>query len=269
MFTSTVLSTIAARAPNDNMESIAVAMKHFGVEAELHKPHRLAHFLAQMAHETAGWNWDREIWGPTEAQKRYEGRLDLGNTQPGDGSRFRGRGPIQLTGRSNYRQFSLWAKRVSPSAPDFTLLPDAVNSDPWEGLSAIWYWDSRKLNALADMNELREITRRVNGGFNGLTERYRYYDRAALVLLGYGPKDVLTFQRAAGLKQDGICGPQTRSALHARLVAAPAVMFNKPIPVLIPDYSKPAGERSGRETWLEVLVGVCIAAVLGSILAFG
>src|SRR5690606_17393021 len=72
------------------------------IEFEITAPTRLAAFLAQVGHESGGFVYAREIWGPTEAQKRYEGRKDLGNTQPGDGSRFRGRGLIQITGRANY-----------------------------------------------------------------------------------------------------------------------------------------------------------------------
>src|SRR6185503_12838834 len=67
------------------------------------QPQRIAMWLAQIGHESGGFVYTREIWGPTPAQSRYEGREDLGNTQPGDGKRFIGRGLIQTTGRANYQ----------------------------------------------------------------------------------------------------------------------------------------------------------------------
>ena len=75
-------------------------------EYEINTPLRLAAFIAQIAHESGDFKYTREIWGPTKAQIGYEGRLDLGNTVPGDGKRYRGRGLIQITGRSNYVKLS-------------------------------------------------------------------------------------------------------------------------------------------------------------------
>ncbi|ULH18273.1 hypothetical protein MF271_22685 (plasmid) [Deinococcus sp. KNUC1210] len=72
-------------------------------DAGIDMPPRLSHFLAQVTHESGGFRWMVEIWGPTPAQIRYEGRLDLENTEPGDGFRYRGRGPMMLTGRGNFR----------------------------------------------------------------------------------------------------------------------------------------------------------------------
>lgn len=233
ILTADHLSAIAGTATNDNMRSTVAGLAKAG--AGLERPHRLAHYLGQLAHESSGWRYDREIWGPTAAQKRYEGRADLGNTQPGDGSRFRGRGPIQITGRANYRSFAAWAQKLDGRAPDFEADPEAVNTDPWEGLGPIWYWSvgnptRASLNGLADANDLTAITRRINGGTNGLADRQARYVRAALVLVGYGATEVRRFQKEAGLTADGIAGPKTLAALHAKLKAMPVVQFSATTP---------------------------------------
>ncbi|TRD16984.1 glycoside hydrolase family 19 protein [Palleronia caenipelagi] len=219
-----------SKPPAHNTGPVLAALTAHAVDMGLRKPHRLAHFLSQLAHESQGFIYDQEIWGPTAAQRRYEGRLDLGNTQPGDGKRFKGRGPIQITGRGNYRRFTLWCSALNPLAPDFERDPDAVNSDPWEGLTAIWYWDTgnptgRSLNRYADDNDIEMITRRINGGLNGYEDRLECYDRTALLMLGFRAEDVIGFQRHAGIRADGLSGPQTRGALHAALLNAPDVIF--------------------------------------------
>lgn len=210
-----------------NAKSVVEGLAAYGLQVGLFQPHRLAQFLAQILHESGAFNYDREIWGPTPAQKRYEGRTDLGNVQKGDGSRYRGRGPIQITGRTNYRAFTKWARKIDAKAPNFETNPEAVVTDPWEGLGPIWYWDvgnpdGRSLNRYADDNNIEMVTRRVNGGFNGYADRVNWYVRAALVLLGYGPTEVKRFQTdhpEAGAA-DGIAGEKTRMALHKALSGA-------------------------------------------------
>lgn len=137
---------------------------------------RMAHFLAQVMHESGGFRWLREIWGPTDTQRRYEGRRDLGNTKSGDGERFMGRGLIQLTGRANYKEFS---EAIGVDCLD---KPALLESSPYAVLAAGWYWHTRRLNDLADEDGIRRITRKINGGLNGLEDRIRYLDRAKLVL---------------------------------------------------------------------------------------
>lgn len=210
----------------ENARSVAVALQQFGGSAGLLVPHRLAQYLAQLAHESAGFRYDREVWGPTAAQLRYEDRADLGNTQPGDGRKFAGHGPIQVTGRYNHRKYTQWSRKVFPgrAVPDFEQSPELINTDPWEGLTGIWYWDAgnpegRSLNRYADSGDVEMITRRINGGLNGYKDRIEWLVRFSLVMLGYRAGDVAAAQRALGLeKVDGIAGPKTRAALHRALV---------------------------------------------------
>lgn len=217
------LALIADRPPNANMASVLAGFTLRGPAAGLDRPHRLAHYVAQLAHESGAFAHDREVWGPTPAQRRYDTRTDLGNTpeEDGDGFRLRGRGPIGVTGRTNYLMFTAWARRIDPGAPDFVEDPDALLTDPWEGLSPIWYWETRGLNAYADRGDAEMLTRKINGGLNGYDDRLRRYTRAALVLLGYRPEEVRRYQDATGLSVDGIAGPRTRAALHRDLVALP------------------------------------------------
>lgn len=221
-----------------NARSLLAALDAQG--ADLAPPHRMAAFLAQVMHETGRLRFDREVWGPSVQQRRYDtGPLAerLGNTpEPdGDGERFRGRGLIMLTGARNYRLFRDWCRRQGFNPPDFAAEPDAVLGDPWEGLSAVWYWQAgnptgASLSRLADEGDLESLTRAINGGLTGLADRARYYARAALVLLGRRPGDLRAWQGEQGLTADGVPGPRTRAALHRALLAltAPA---DRPYPV--------------------------------------
>jgi predicted chitinase len=140
------------------------------------QPHRLAHFLVQELHESGGFRYDKELANGAA----YEGRKDLGNTQKGDGVKFKGRGPEQITGRANYSRFTKWVRGFPPDAPDFTVKPDLVNTDPFEGLTAIWFWSvgtGKSLNVYADRNDIEMITRKVNGDLNGYDDRLDYCAR--------------------------------------------------------------------------------------------
>ncbi len=142
------------------------------VEADIVTSQRQAAFLAQLAHESGELRFFEEL----SSGEQYEGRKDLGNTEPGDGRRYKGRGPIQLTGRANYRA----AGRAL--GIDLEGNPTRAGDVDVGFRVAAWYWTSRGLNALADAGDFREITRRINGGFNGLAEREAYYRRALEVL---------------------------------------------------------------------------------------
>ena len=148
----------------------------------INTPARVAAFLAQIGHESGRLQFSREIWGPTPAQVRYEGRKDLGNTQPGDGRRFSGRGLIQTTGRDNYRTTRDGLRKFVQSAPDFEADPARLEEPQWAALSAAWYWHSRGLNALADAGDFRRITVRINGGTNGMADRLALWAKAKDVL---------------------------------------------------------------------------------------
>ncbi|MBN7406895.1 lysin A [Mycobacterium phage prophiGD27-1] len=141
---------------------------------------RIAMWLAQVGHESAGFNATEEY----ASGAAYEGRADLGNTQPGDGVRFKGRSWIQITGRSNYGLFSQWAfkQRLVSTPTYFVDHPIELADLKWAGVGAAWYWTVARsdINALSDRQDLETVTRRINGGTNGLADRRDRYNRALL-----------------------------------------------------------------------------------------
>ena len=147
---------------------------------EIDTPLRASAFLAQIAHESAELRFMEEIWGPTAQQKKYEPPSDvatrLGNTEPGDGFRYRGRGPIQITGRFNYKKFGDLLGVDLIGNPDLAATPQFAFS------TAGLFWKMNGLNELADVQDFITITRRINGGLNGLADRQRYYEIAKNVL---------------------------------------------------------------------------------------
>lgn len=160
--------TVAARMgfPADTAFALEETCIRFGIDTTLRK----AHFLAQVAHESREGRYMEEI----ASGAAYEGRADLGNTQPGDGRRFKGRGLIQLTGRFNYIAYSLARYGDDRAVRN----PEMVARLPDAALAAGWYWRVRGINALADRDDLEAVTRRVNGGLNGLEDRRRCLARA-------------------------------------------------------------------------------------------
>lgn len=134
---------------------------HFRTYGILDTPLRLAHFMGQCAHESGGFIYMEEI----ASGAAYEGRANLGNTQPGDGRRYKGRGPIQLTGRANYRKFGSDIGIALEEHPEIAAVPSIGM------MTACKYWKDRGLNELADADDLTGITKRINGGTNGLADR--------------------------------------------------------------------------------------------------
>jgi predicted chitinase len=140
------------------------AMKEF----EINTPKRQAAFLAQIAHESGELKYMEEI----ASGEAYEGRASLENTQTGDGKRYKGRGPIQLTGRGNYRKAGAALKLDLEGKPELAAEP--ANGCRISG----WFWKTHGLNELADKDEFRQITRRINGGYNGEARREEFFKRA-------------------------------------------------------------------------------------------
>ncbi|GAA7757495.1 chitinase [Cupriavidus sp. SHE] len=146
------------------------------LQFEISTPTRSAAFLAQVGHESGQLRLLREIWGPTPAQIRYEGRADLGNTEPGDGKRYMGRGLIQITGRKNYLLcgFDLHL--------DLIAHPELLEQAEHAAASAGWYWHTHNLNRFADAGDFVGLTRAINGGTNGIADRRALWNTAKQVL---------------------------------------------------------------------------------------
>ena len=151
--------------------------------SECNTVQRKAAWLAQVGHESGCLRYTREVWGHTQQQLRYEGTplaTRLGNTRKGDGYRYRGRGLIQITGRANYRQCT---ERMAGlvhgiDVPDFEDEPELLEQPDWASLTAALYWRTRNLNRFADSGDFAELTRRINGGYNGLAHRQTLYTAA-------------------------------------------------------------------------------------------
>ena len=144
-------------------------------EFEINNIARIAAFIAQVAHESGSLRYKEEI----ASGAAYEGRRDLGNIYPGDGKRFKGRGIIQLTGRSNYA----WASRQLKI--DLIKNPSTATEPIISSRIACLYWKSRGLNQYADINTqeaFKEITRKINGGYNGWQDRLNHWNIAKQVL---------------------------------------------------------------------------------------
>ncbi|MBP0492138.1 glycoside hydrolase family 19 protein [Pararoseomonas indoligenes] len=177
LITSPVLRALGWTDPVGYAPAMDAACARYGITGR----QRMACFLAQVGHESLKGFYTKEVWGPTKAQAGYEGRIDLGNTQPGDGSRFRGRGLIQVTGRANYTKA---AKALGKTLDE---LPAWLEGREGAVTSAAWWWEQAGCNALADKATSRiafdSLTRRINGGLNGGEERWKLY-QAALKALG-------------------------------------------------------------------------------------
>ena len=148
------------------------AMGHYQIVGT----NRVAAFIAQIGHESGQLKYVKEIWGPTAAQAKYEGRKDLGNTVAGDGSKYRGRGLIQITGRANYIACG------EGLGLDLIKQSELLEKPQHACMSAAWFWATKGLITLTDAGQFDKITRRINGGQNGAADRQALYARALKVL---------------------------------------------------------------------------------------
>jgi putative chitinase len=213
MLTQEILSKIAANAKADVVAALLHQEPVLNDKYAINTPLRMAHFLAQTGHESAGFtaiveNLNYRVQALTAtfgsritaAQAAQFGRDDatgqranqteianivyggswgarnLGNTQPGDGSKFLGRGLIQVTGRSNYTAAATIIVKSLDDTVTYFATPDGAVE------SAAWFWTAHKLNALADDNNIEQITRVINGGTAGLDDREAYLARAKAAL---------------------------------------------------------------------------------------
>lgn len=147
--------------PERAAELALSANVHFPAYGIMESELRLAHFMAQLIHESGSFRYMEEI----ASGAAYEGRADLGNTQAGDGKRYKGRGPIQITGRANYKEYGRRIGIDIENHPEIAAMPSI-------GLHlALEYWKTKGLNAAADADDVLTITKRINGGTNGLADR--------------------------------------------------------------------------------------------------
>lgn len=155
----------ANRALIDTMYSdLIYGMSAYGINTKK----RENYFIAQIAHESGELRYMEEL----ASGKDYEGRRDLGNVEAGDGVKFKGRGLIQITGRANYQIIS------EALGCDFISKPELLSKSKYAVLSACWFWKKKGLNEYADKGMFQTITRRINGGLNGLNYRLKYLERA-------------------------------------------------------------------------------------------
>ena len=168
------LKSIMKGAKDSDIETFLEPIKKVMDKYEINTPLRIAHFLAQVGHESGSLRYKQEI----ASGAAYEGRRDLGNTMPGDGRKFKGHGLIQITGRANHKSYADYV-----GDPDLVEHPERMGTEPEHSAGAAgWYWMTRKLNPYADNDDILTITKRINGGINGLADRKDYLARAKRAL---------------------------------------------------------------------------------------
>lgn len=164
-----VLPLAAASKIERYFEPLKAGMVKYGITTPL----QMAHYIAQLGHESMSFLYTEEL----ASGAAYEGRKDLGNKLAGDGRRFKGRGLVQLTGRANYTAYSKF------TGIDYLSDPTVLSSDPMVAVDvSCWFWTDRGLAALAERDDVKAVTKRINGGYNGLDDRMQNLRRAKAVL---------------------------------------------------------------------------------------
>ena len=192
------INTAAAKQHVDMIDdNLPGLMERF----EINTPLRIAHFLAQCAHESDSFAALEEY----ASGRAYEGREDLGNVRPGDGVKFKGRGLIMVTGRANYRAFTSWMRTVITGSPDFEAQPELLDDKEWSAWSAIWFWTVKRINVVADRDDLRAVTKIVNGGYNGYADRAAKLVRAKAIFTA-AQGDIIAANQNAPVLRRGMKG---------------------------------------------------------------
>ena len=175
MITESQLKTAMKGISKDNIVKYLYPLNTYLPKYGISTPLRITHFLAQVGHETLSFLYYKEL----ASGSAYEGRKDLGNVEVGDGVKFKGRGAIQITGRANYAKVSKFIFN------DDRLLknPELLELPNYGILAACWFWTTHNLNSFADKDDILSITRRINGGTNGLEDRKERLIRAKKALL--------------------------------------------------------------------------------------
>lgn len=162
------LKAVYKEATEENLNRFLEPLNKAFDEFEINTPQRMRMFLAQIGHESGQLRYVKEL----ASGEAYEGRADLGNTAPGDGVRYKGRGLLQITGKRNYALVSLALDLPLLETPE--MLEQPLNAVRSAGV----FWRNNNLNALCDLNLFKELTKRINGGYNGYADRYKLYQRA-------------------------------------------------------------------------------------------
>lgn len=167
------LSIVLPLAVTSRIERYFEPLKAGMVKYGITTPLQMAHYIAQLGHESMSFLYTEEL----ASGAAYEGRKDLGNKVAGDGRRFKGRGLIQLTGRANYTTYSKF------TGIDYLSDPTQLSTDPVVAVDvSCWFWTDRGLAALAEKDDVKAVTKRINGGYNGLDDRMHNLRRAKAVL---------------------------------------------------------------------------------------
>lgn len=222
-----MLRSLCPGAKQNIIDGVAEYFNQYSKEYGVNTPLRVVHFLSQAAHETDKFKTLQEY----ASGSAYEGRRDLGNVKKGDGRRYKGRGIFQLTGRANYRTIGKVLDLDLENNPDSALNPK------YSVLIALEYWKSRRINSNADIDDIVGVTKKINGGRNGLQDRINLLKRAKelydtlqiqlkLIGLGYSIipdgvsgnntiSAVRDFQSKRGLVVDGVVGMKTKKVLFS------------------------------------------------------